>query len=115
MMLWWDWNKRQRLALLAAMFAVAATPWLLLGWLPSEWGAFVGGTAFLAIPQMLAWYLFVGLRTGRLPSRFGSEYRSESPTWFWILATMYAGLVLLFLYIILAVLLTNGPIPFPHW
>ena len=92
------------------MLAIAATPWVLLGWLPNEWGAFVGGTAFLIIPQIVAWFLFVGLRTGRIPSRYGSEYRSDSPTWFWITAAIYAGIVLLFLWIILAVL-TDGPSP----
>lgn len=111
-MLWWDWNARQRLALVAAMLAVAATPWLMLGWLPNEWGAFVGGTAFLTIPQVVAWFLFVGLRTGRMPIRGGAEVRRESPMWFWSTAVMYAVLVLLFLWVILAVLFDLPMPPF---
>ena len=87
------------------MLTVAATPWLFLGWLPNEWGAFVGGTAFLAIPQIVAWLLFVGLWTGRMPVRGGAGDRHEAPTWFWIIAAMYAALLLLFLWIILAVLI----------
>jgi hypothetical protein len=100
-MLWWDWNTWKRLALLTAMLTLAATPCLLLGWL-NEWRAFVGGTAFLAIPQIVAWNLFVGLKTGRMPSAYGrSELRAESPTWFWLTGSLYAALVLLFLWAIL--------------
>jgi hypothetical protein len=105
-MLWWDWDTRQRLCLLAAMLAIAATPWLLLGWVPNEWGAFVGGTAFLAIPQMIVWALFVGLRTGRMPSAYGrSELRAKTPTWFWLTGALYGGLLLLFLWIFLGVVM----------
>jgi hypothetical protein len=105
-MLWWDWSTRQRLGLLAAMVAIAATPWLLLGWLPNEWGAFLGGTSFLAIPQMIAWCLFVGLKTGRMPSAYGrSELRAASPRWLWLTGGLYAGLLLLFLWVILAVVM----------
>jgi len=103
-MLWWDWNSRQQLALLTAMLVVAATPWLLLGWFPDEWVAFVGATAFLAIPQLVGWFLLVGLRTGRMPVRGGVEARSESPTWFWIFAATYAALLLFFVWAILALL-----------
>lgn len=103
-MFWWDWSTRQRLALLAGMLAIAATPWLLLGWVPNEWRAFIGGTAFLAIPQIMAWLLFVGLRTGRMPSAYGrSERRAESPIWFWMTGSLYAGLVLLFVWAIFGV------------
>lgn len=109
-MLWWDWTAAQRLALLAAILVVAALPWLVLGWVPNDLGAFVGGTAFLAIPQIVGWYLIVGLRTGRIPSRFGSEERRVSPTWFWMTAGLYAGLVALFACMILAVI-TDTPLP----
>lgn len=103
-MLWWDWSSRQRLGLLAAMLAIAATPWILLGWVPHDWGAFIGGTAFLAIPQLMAWALFVGLRTGRMPSAYGrSELRAETPTWFWLTGALYGGLLLVFLWIALGV------------
>ena len=99
-MLWWDWNTRQRLVLFAAMFGIAGIPWVLLG-LPHEWGAFLGTTAFLAILQMVSWLLFVGLKTGRMPSAYGrSELRAESPTWFWTIGAAYAGLLLFSLWII---------------
>lgn len=106
-MLWWDWTGRQQLALLAAVLTVAATPWLLLGFSPYNsynLGAFAGGTCFLAIPQILAWFLFVGLRTGRIPVRGGHEDRGESPTWFWTVAAMYAALVAMFVWMIVAVI-----------
>lgn len=91
---------------MAVVLAIAAAPWLALGWLPNEIGAFLGGTAFLAIPQMIAWYLFVGLRTGRMPSAYGrSEKRAESPTWFWIIGGGYTALLLLFLWIIVGVVI----------
>ena len=82
------------------MLVVAAVPWLFLRWLPNDWGAFLGGTAFLTIPQLTAWALFVGLRTGRMPSAYGgSESLAESPIWFWALAAGYAAVVLVFLWI----------------
>ena len=95
-MLWWDWNTRQRLALLAVMLAVGAIPWLVLGGF-KEPGVILGGTAFLAIPQMMGWALFVGLHTGRMPSAYGrSEKRDQSPTWFWITGAGYAAILLLY-------------------
>jgi hypothetical protein len=90
--------------LFAAMLAIAAIPLLLLGWMPNEWGAVIRGIAFLAIPQLIAWALFVGLRTGRMPSAYGrSELRAERPTWFWLTGALYGGLLLLFMWIILGV------------
>ena len=53
-LLWWNRNGQKRVAVLAVMLIGAAVPWLLLGWLPQEWDAFVGGTALLLIPQMMA-------------------------------------------------------------
>jgi hypothetical protein len=95
-MLWWDWNIRQRLALLGAMIALGAIPWLALGEL-KEPGVILGGTAFLAIPQMTGWALYVGLHTGRMPSAYGrSERRDQSPTWFWITGAGYVAILLLF-------------------
>lgn len=100
-MLWWDWNTRQRLALLAVMLAVGAIPWLVLGGL-KEPGVILGGTAFLAIPQMIGWFLFVGLHTGRMPSAYGrSEKRGQSPTWFWFTGAGYAAILLLYVCMIL--------------
>lgn len=100
-MLWWNWNGRQRLSLLAVMLAVAATPWLLLGWMHDVWGAFLGGTAALLIPQMMAWFIFVGLRTGRIPSAYGgSELRAEEPIWFWFTSALYSGVLLTFFWLL---------------
>lgn len=78
-MLWWDWTSGQRWGLLAAMFALASAPWIALGWLPNEWEALLGGTAFLAIPQLLSWMLYVGIKTGRIPARGEPIIRTESP------------------------------------
>jgi hypothetical protein len=103
-MIWWDWKTKQRLALLAAMLAVAATPSIALGWLTEDWRGLLGGTAFLFIPQIVAWALFVGLTTGRIPSAYGrSELRDESPTWFWLTGGGYAAILLLFLWMIAGV------------
>jgi hypothetical protein len=56
--------------------------------------------------MMLGWSLFVGLKTGRMPSAWGrSELRAESPTWFWITGAGYAGLLLLFLWLIIGVVI----------
>ncbi|MBQ1542951.1 MAG: hypothetical protein IIZ63_13215 [Caulobacteraceae bacterium] len=105
-MIWWDWKASQRLALMAAMLVVAAIPWILIGGLTSDWWALLGGAAFLFIPQMVGWMLFVGLTTGRMPSAYGrSELRSESPRWFWVTGAGYAGLLLLFLWIIIGVVI----------
>jgi len=62
-----------------------------------------GGTALLAIPQMVAWSLFVGLKTGRMPVRFDGEDRFKSPTWFWIFAVIHVALLILFVWFFLAV------------
>ena len=98
-MLWWDWNGREKLILLASILLLTATPWLFLGWLPNAWGAFVGGTAFLAIPQLVAWALFVGMSTGRIPTAYGrSELRAEEPVWFWFTAALYCGVLGTFLW-----------------
>lgn len=107
-MLWWDWPSSRRLALLGAMIALAAVPWISLGWLPDEPRAFAGGTAFLLVPQIAGWFLFVGLATGRIPARGGSEIRSSSPTWFWIIVAMYAAVLIVYLYVI-------GYIAFDAW
>ena len=104
MMIWWDWKTRQRLALMAGMLAVAAIPWIALGWFTKDWRALAGGTAFLFITQIVAWALFIGLTTGRIPSAYGkSELRAESPTWFWLTGGGYAAILLLFLWIISSV------------
>ena len=109
-MVWWDWNTKQRLGLLVLMLIAAAAPLVALGWLPNEWQAFIGGLSFLLIPQIVGWFLFVGLRTGRIPSRYGSEYRNEAPVAFWMTVAIYALLVTAFLWFILAVV-ADAPLP----
>ncbi|MBB3356878.1 MULTISPECIES: hypothetical protein [unclassified Novosphingobium] len=104
-MLWWEWNGKQKLALLAAMLIAAALPWIFLGWLPQQLGAFVGGTSFLFIPQIVGWQLFVGLKTGIMPQRGARVSRADSPTNFWITGGMYSALLVLYVGIILMVLL----------
>ena len=87
------------------MLAVAATPWLLLGWMPDEWGAFVGGTALLLIPEMMAWFIFVGLKTGRIPSAYGgSEVRAVEPTWFWFTCVLYSAVLATFFWLLWSVM-----------
>ncbi|MGD9811381.1 MAG: hypothetical protein AB7U35_08630 [Sphingobium sp.] len=86
------------------MLALAAIPWIALGWLPYEWEAFLGGMSFLVIPQLLSWGLFVGLKTGRMPAREEPILRTESPRWFWAVAAMYGGVLAYILYIIAMVL-----------
>jgi hypothetical protein len=95
--IWWNWKIGQRLALIGFMLSIAAIPWLLIGKLTSDWRGMIGGTALFFIPLMVAWLLFVGLRTGRMPSAYGrSELRSEAPRWFWMTGAAYASLLLLF-------------------
>ena len=103
-MLWWDWTGAQRLRLMAVMLGMAAIPWVLLGWFTHQWRALPGGTALLLMPQVIAWLLFVGLKTGRMPIRGGSESRAGTPAWFWITAAIYGALLLLFIAVILAFL-----------
>ena len=79
----------------------------MLGWVPpTDWRVFVGGTAFFASPQIFAWALFVGLRTGRMPTAYGgSELREESPVWFWLIGAVYGAMVLLFLGVVLYIVM----------
>lgn len=85
------------------MLAIAALPWIILGWLPHDWQAFIGGTAFLMLPQILGWFLLVGLVHGRIPTREGLKIRSASPTAFWVIAATYSTPLLLFSWIIVSV------------
>ena len=103
-MIWWDWKTRQRLTLMAAMLVIAAVPWIGIGLVTRDWRGLLGGTAFLFILQIVAWLLFVGMRTGRMPSAYGrSELRAEAPTWFWLTGAAYGGLLLLFCWMVLGV------------
>jgi hypothetical protein len=104
--IWWDWKTSQRLALVGAMLGVAALPFILIGVFAKDWRGFAGGPFFLFIPQLLGWMLYVGLRTGRLPTGHGrSESRSETPIWFWVTAGAYAALMLLILWFVLGVVI----------
>lgn len=109
--IWWNWKTNRRLALVSAIACVATIPSLWIGAVTKDWRVILSGTAFFFLPMILAWLLFVGLTTGRMPSAYGrSELRASSPTWFWLTAGIYAGLVLLFLYFVLEVVL-GGPFP----
>ena len=69
------------------MLGVAATGGLLFGSATREWTAAFGAAALLALPQLAGWQLFVGLRTGRIPTRGrqkGYESRADDPIWFWL-------------------------------
>ena len=103
-MFWWDWTGKKRIEALLVMVGVAATPWFLLGWLPKQIGAFVGGTAFLLIPQLMAFFLLIGFKSGVMPMRGGKAVRTESPISFWFAALCYGGLLVFTLWIILMVL-----------
>lgn len=86
------------MALMAGMCAVAAIPWLIIGQASKDWRGLIGGTAFLFIPQIVGWLLYVGLATGRMPSAYRrSETRDASPRWFWLTGSLHAGLLLLYL------------------
>jgi len=100
-MIWWDWSGKQRLSLLAAMLGCATFPLALIGWPLSEWRAYVGGVSFLLIPQLVGFYLFVGLKTGRIPARSGSESRQDSPVMFWIIAACCAALLAVFIGVVI--------------
>lgn len=105
-MIWWDWKTRQRLALMAGMCTVAAIPWLIIGWTSNDWRGLIGGTGLLFFPQIFGWMLYVGLATGRMPSAYGrSEMRDASPAWYWLTGSLYAGLLIFHLYIILGVMI----------
>lgn len=93
-MLWWEWSAGRRLSFISVMLGIAAAPWIAIGITTKDWRGLIGGTAFLFIPQIVAWMLFVGLKTGRMPSAYGrSETRTESPRWFWITGATYSGLL----------------------
>jgi hypothetical protein len=111
-MIWWDWKTNGRLALLAAIGCVATIPSLWISAATNNWRVIIPGTAFFFLPMILAWLLFVGLKTGRMPSGYGrSELRASSPAGFWLTAGLYACPVLLFLYFVLGVVLLGRPSP----
>ena len=103
-MFWWDWTGKQRFMVLLVMLCIAAAPWILLGWLPREIGAFVGGTAFLMIPQLMAFFLLIGFKSGVMPMRGGKAARKDEPISFWFAASCYGALLAFTLWFILTVL-----------
>ncbi len=100
-MIWWDWTANRRRKLIALMLALAASPWLLIDEVFKDWREMAGGTALLFIAQIVAWLLYVGLATGRMPSGYSrAERRSEAPIWFWATGVAYAGVLLMLLWMI---------------
>lgn len=105
-MIWWNWKTNQRLLVIAVMVVAATVMTASVGGAAIGWRALVGMASFLFIPQIIAWLLFVGLKTGCMPSAYGrSELRSESPAWFWSTGSLYAGLLLLIVGFLISVLL----------
>lgn len=103
-MIWWDWSTGRRVAALTGMVGVSTAVVLTIGWLfDRSWlrpAVILGGTAFLSIPQLLAWQAFVGLRTGILPAR-GRVARARQPVTFWCIvagcvtiAATYIGMLI---------------------
>ena len=91
-MIWWDWTWPQRVALLTAYVGIAALPGalaMITGSWPLDWRALLGSSAFLFIPLLLGTMLFVGLRTGKMPSRGQPVIRATSPFWFWMTGALY--------------------------
>ncbi len=99
-MLWWDWTWRHKLILVATMPIVAAIACLLLGFPPTG-GAFVGGVAFLTIPQLCGWMLYVGLRTGRIQARGDTMSRADAPFGFWFTVTSYFAVFIVYVGLLL--------------
>jgi|SRR3954454_16705804 hypothetical protein len=99
-MLWWSWSWGQRLALFVGVLGVAAalTWWGLGG--AADGAAFLGGCAFFAIPLLTSILIFVGLRTGFIPSRGGRICRAEEPVTFWFVIGMQAAVLIVCLYAI---------------
>lgn len=102
-MFWWDWTGRQRLAIFFVMLGIAAAPWVLLGWFPGELRAFLGGTAFLMIPQLMGWMLLIGFKSKVMPMRGGKASLDDDPVTFWFVASCYSGLLVFSLWIILMI------------
>jgi hypothetical protein len=103
-MFWWDWSWKQKGGTLACFFVIAIVPVLIFGGALGGWRAVFGGSAFLLIPQIVGWLLFVGLKTGIMPARVGKIDRNSSPFWFWMIAVTYAGLLVFYGWIFVMVL-----------
>lgn len=103
-MIWWDWRWGRKLALLAAMTGLSATVTLLIvppGQPWFDWRAVAGGIAFFTIPQMAAWCLFVGFRTGSIPAR-GRFSRADQRFDFWFGVAAYC--LILAMYVVAPVI-----------
>ena len=94
-MFYWDWKPSQRWTVVLAMVGVSALPGIWFGLL-SNWRALVGSVAFLTIPQIVGFLLFVGLKTGVMPQRGRRVSKAESPIEFWITGGLYVALLVLY-------------------
>jgi hypothetical protein len=96
-MIYWSWGTGRKRALVASMVGLSATTLLILGWSLERsllaWRTLLIGISVLTIPQIVAFLLFVGLRTGMMPQRGRRVSRTEHPIDFWMTAGGY-GIVL---------------------
>lgn len=83
--------------MVAALLGLAATTWMIVWWLWTrsmpDWKGLLGGTSFLAIPLLVGFGLFVGLRTGLMPQRGRRVSRADHPVDFWFTGGLYATLL----------------------
>ena len=94
--------------LLIAIPCVSAASLLCLTFysaVPFNWGALLGGSAYLSSVLLIGWGIFVGLFTGRFPTSSGSEDRRASPFWFWTTICIYGATFLLLIGLLLAMAL----------
>ncbi len=112
-MIWWGWTNARQWAFLGGLYAVGTLPGLLLALIvdiADEWQLVLGSGLLFLLPLMLCWYLFVGLRTGRIPTRFGSDDRQTSPLSFWLQVVLYAGALAYLVWIFFSAA-TYTPVP----
>ena len=104
-MIWWDWGLRRKTALLGGMifFPLAGVVWVF--GLHTDLGTILGGVSFLFIPELMAWMLFVGLRTGFMPQRGAKVIRATQPVEFWVTAVAYAVIFVMFIGFLITVAL----------
>ena len=56
------------------------------------------------IPQLMAFFLLIGFKSGVMPMRGGKAARKDEPTSFWLAASCYGALLAFTLWFILTVL-----------
>lgn len=59
-------------------------------------GVIIGGLSLLVIPQLMILMIVVGLRTGLIPQRGRRVSRTDKPIEFWITASVYCMLLLMY-------------------